>query len=153
MAVRSSAALSLITLSAVKDEVKILLQKKYLQENHAAVRRDIAYALAHTGDDREFFQEALKSEKSETVCVALTWVLYDLGERSRIAEFVLFFESQDDLVRGNATQAVEPSAVFAEDRLFLRQALETMIDREDNPGVKEDAAKLLEQIICEGAAA
>jgi len=111
------------------------------------VRRDAAYALSHARDKRmvPVLEAALSKEKSEQSRIGLFAGLYALGQHDRLSDLLGLLRSGDDIVRHATVNQIE-EVVLPADHNQAAQKLREMIAREDNPGVKSDAAELLEKL-------
>jgi hypothetical protein len=145
--VRSEAALSL---SRTLGRAAInALMEAVTHDLHPVVRRDAALALARTGDKALsiLLSERFDLERDPFAKAGLMIALYRLGQRERLFNIVEFMSHEDFIVRHNIVNSIADLPLASEqDRNQLIAALRELARSEENPGVREDAAKALKAI-------
>ena len=137
--VRSSSALSLGLIGGVT--AFKALRQALNRESNGVVRRDIADALSNYGEKAvHHLEQSLSSETDSNARVGMLAALYKLGKRQNLQVLLQFLSDPNDVIRHQAITSISIWDVYRDDLLEVKDALENAFMRENNPGVKDDIA-------------
>jgi HEAT repeat protein len=114
---------------------------------HPVVRRDAAYALSYARHSEVVpsLEQALGVERAEQARVGLLSALVALGRRERLPALLALLASEDSSVRHAVINSLR-EIVRAEETAQAVHAIRAMLEHEENPGLRTDAAQAIEKI-------
>lgn len=123
------------------------LKTAMLNDPHCVVRRDAAFALGYAGcsDVVPDLERALAAEMAEQAQAGMSGALYALGRAEYLASLLAHLHSENSTVR-HATLHSLQEITRLNDKEQVVQAIRDMLMREENPGLRTDAARIAEEL-------